>query len=255
MKKSLIVANWKLNGNKKTIKELIYNIKKNISPTKNCEIVIAPPVIYLDYVKKLIDNTKITLAAQNVDENLTGAFTGEISVDMLKDIGVKYVIIGHSERKKYHLENKKSISQKFFLIKSANLIPILCIGETKEEHSQGKTQEICKKQIDYIIKNQGISVFENTVIAYEPIWAIGTGYYPNKYEINNISTFIRKYFKKKNKKISDSIIIQYGGSINEKNIKEIFSSSNLNGALVGNASLNGNIFCNIINKISNIKES
>ncbi|BFI91071.1 triose-phosphate isomerase [Enterobacterales bacterium endosymbiont of Anomoneura mori] len=246
MKKSLIIANWKLNGNKyfinDYIKKLLYEINKN----KINNVIIAPPLIYLQKIIEKLKNSNIKVCAQNVDINLFGAFTGEISVAMLKDIGVKYVLIGHSERRINHNENDEIIYKKFKIVKENNLIPILCIGETYNEKKNGKTKEVCYNQINYIIKKMGIKVLENCIIAYEPVWAIGKDISINYLEIQKIHKFIRSKIYLYDKKISKEIVIQYGGSVTDKNIKELLIQPDINGVLVGNSSLNFDIFLKII---------
>ncbi|WMY95884.1 MAG: triose-phosphate isomerase [Arsenophonus sp.] len=246
MKYPLIIGNWKLNGNTKIIKNFIkktYNMLKNVT---FCNIVIAPPLLYLMEAKKILNGSNIELCAQNVDINLSGSFTGEISAKMLKDIGTKYIIIGHSERRIYHKENNSYIAKKFSIIKSQGLIPVLCIGENQEEYHSGKTKEVCKNQIDQILSILGINAFKNSVIAYEPIWAIGTGKAATPEHAQEVHKFIREHISKKNLAIAKKIIIQYGGSVNENNARDFFMQSDIDGALVGNSSLKSDTFSAIV---------
>lgn len=246
MKKKLIVANWKLNGNIKMISNYLNFLKLNTSSNlKENIIVIAPPTIYLERIYHDINKMNIFLGAQNVDVNLRGAFTGETSIVMLKDIGVKYVIIGHSERRIFHNETDNGIVKKFNLIKNFNLIPILCIGETEKEKNNSQTQKIIKKQLNCIFKILGEKAFRNTVIAYEPIWAIGTGISADPEYVQIIHKFIRNYIEKHDL-ISKNIIIQYGGSINSRNAKEFIKQEDVDGFLIGNSSLDPKEFLKII---------
>ncbi len=247
MKKKIIIANWKLNGNIKFIKKYLNKIKK--INNKNCIISIAPPIIYLSYIYKLIKNTKITLTSQNIDTHLNGSYTGEISAEMLKDIKIKYVIIGHSERKKYHLENNYTILKKILITQKKKLIPIICIGENLIDFNKNNSKKICKKQLKYLIKNYNINIFKNSIIAYEPIWAIGTGKNANITHINKIIKFIKNFIKKYNKKISKKIIIIYGGSINIENYKKIIQLKDINGLLIGKSSLNIKTFTYMVKNI------
>jgi len=247
MKKALIVANWKLNGNIKMISSFFEYLKLHSSMyLENNIVIIAPPNIYLERVYKNIKNMNIFLSAQNVDINLKGAFTGEISALMLKDIGVKYVIIGHSERRLLHHENNNTIVKKFDLIKNLSLIPILCIGETALEKQYGQTQEIIKKQLNCIFKKLGTSAFNNAVIAYEPVWAIGTGLSADPQDVQFIHKFIKNHIKKHNSKNTCDIKVQYGGSINCTNAKDFIKQPDIDGLLIGNASLNPQEFLKII---------
>ncbi|CUR53582.1 Triosephosphate isomerase [Serratia symbiotica] len=242
----LVIGNWKLNGNIDIINKLVSELHNNLSNINSCNIVLAPPVMYLHLVNNMIINSNITLGAQNVDINLYGNYTGEISAIMLKDVGTKYVLIGHSERRIYHNETNKDIALKFKIIKEINLIPVLCIGETEEENKAGKTEEVCANQIDVILNTLGILAMKNTVIAYEPIWAIGTGKSAIPKQVQLVHQFIRNYISMYNKDIANEIIIQYGGSVNDKNAFDLFSQPDIDGVLVGGASLKVDIFTSII---------
>ncbi|BAH83472.1 triose-phosphate isomerase [Candidatus Ishikawella capsulata] len=254
MKYPLIIGNWKLNGNKCTIVKLINDLKQNLLGVKGCKIAIAPPLIYLDQAKCLLENTDIELVAQNVDVNKNGSFTGDISADMLKDIGVKYILIGHSERRRYHNESNTFIAKKFTIIKEVGLIPVLCIGETEEERQARKTQEVCITQLESIFELQGISILEDAIIAYEPIWAIGTGKSATPSEVQKTHKFIRNYISSIDFNISQQLVIQYGGSVNNKNALAFFMQPDIDGVLVGNASLNAEIFADIIKCAVSIKK-
>ncbi|QCI24378.1 triose-phosphate isomerase [Buchnera aphidicola (Muscaphis stroyani)] len=251
MKKKLIVANWKLNGDKKTIAHLMNNFTSCFLKNNNNTIVISPSFIYLDRMcQKIHHNKNVFVASQNIDINVKGAFTGEISILMLKDIGVKYVIIGHSERRFVHQETNDVIAKKFFLIKKYNLIPILCVGETQEQKKCGKTEEILKDQLNSILKICGNQSFRNTVIAYEPVWAIGTGQSAIPKNVQMIHKFIKNYIFQYDSISKESIIIQYGGSVNQLNAKMFLEQPDIDGLLIGSASLNLKEFFKII-EISN----
>ncbi|PPI88030.1 triose-phosphate isomerase [Candidatus Pantoea edessiphila] len=250
MKYPLIIGNWKLNGNSSMIYNFINELNQKMLNINRCKISIAPPTIYLDRVKKMT-SSKIKVCAQNVDINISGAFTGETSIEMLKETGVEYVIVGHSERRIYHKEDYDYIAKKYSIIKLFNLIPVLCIGENARENATGKTEEICKLQIDTILKNQGIKAFRNAVIAYEPIWAIGTGQSATPLKIQTTHEFIRSYLAKKDKEIADQLIIQYGGSINIENAIKIINQPDVDGLLIGTASLNATVFSRIIQLVEN----
>ncbi|WMC18813.1 MAG: triose-phosphate isomerase [Enterobacteriaceae bacterium PSpicST2] len=249
MRTPLIIANWKLNGNKYFINIFLNKICYKLKNKKLFNISIAPPLIYLYTAIKKIRGSNINICAQNVDINTFGAFTGDISAKMLKDIGVKYVLIGHSERRIYHKETDFQILKKFLNVKENNLIPVLCIGETLEEKKKKKSKEICFNQINLIIKNLGIKIFKNCVIAYEPIWAIGNKISVKPLKIQKIHKFIRSQISLYDKEIAKKIIIQYGGSVNNKNSKELLIQKDIDGLLIGNSSLNINNFLKIINNI------
>ncbi|CAL4322207.1 triose-phosphate isomerase [Buchnera aphidicola] len=247
MKQFLIVANWKLNQKKIIISKFLMQLQAYLSChiEKNI-IVIAPAFVYLDRLCKNIVHKNLFVSAQNIDVNLSGSFTGEVSILMLKDIGVKYVILGHSERRIFHYENNDIIAKKFYLAKSHNLIPILCIGETKEEKKLKKTYEILKNQINCIFNICGKSAFRNTVIAYEPIWAIGTGQSADAEKVQIIHQFIKNYIAEHDSVSIDSLIIQYGGSISSLNAKPFLEQPDISGLLIGNASLEYKEFLKII---------
>ncbi|MCR3755071.1 MAG: triose-phosphate isomerase [Candidatus Westeberhardia cardiocondylae] len=246
MKYSFIIGNWKLYGNKNMIHNFFSKLQNKININSQYKIIITPPFVYLDLVNKYLSKIpNFYLGAQNVDIHSSGPFTGEISAKMLQDIGVKYVFIGHSERKINHNENNKHIIKKFSLSKESKLIPILCIGENVIEHQNNKTQKICEKQINTIIDALGISSLKNTIIAYEPIWSIGTGKTPLIQKVEKIINKIRSYLNKKNKNISTTISILYGGSINETNAIDFLKIPNINGVLIGNASIHSSTFLNI----------
>ncbi|WP_343190142.1 triose-phosphate isomerase [Buchnera aphidicola (Mollitrichosiphum nigrofasciatum)] len=250
----LITANWKLNGEKKTIKKFLQLLNTFLFvKLYPCKIIFSPPLIYLNLAKQLITYKNLHLAAQDVGVNSLGAFTGEISAYMLKDIGVEYVIIGHSERRLYHCENNIFIAKKFKIIKESGLIPILCIGETYEQKKNNETEKVCKEQIDIIIEYCGQYAFKNTVIAYEPIWSIGTGKLPTPYEVQKIHAFIKYYIEYKSKFIDISkITVQYGGSVDGTNIQNFLKEKDVDGVLIGGASLDFYKFSNIITLSNNL---
>lgn len=249
----LIVGNWKLHGSKRMIKDFILSLKYEIRHITSCGIVIAPPVIYLDFAQYCLNNSNIMLSAQNVDVHNEGAFTGEISAEMIKDVGAKYIIIGHSERRIYHDENNNIIAKKFWITKQVGLIPILCIGENKEEYLSNKTIEVCVQQIDAILHRFGIKAFDNSVIAYEPLWAIGNQVSPDPDYVQSIHQYIRQYLAKYDKNIAQKIIIQYGGSVNVNNVVGLLEKTDINGVLIGGASLKYDIFSNIVKIIEKTK--
>ncbi|WWO97392.1 MAG: triose-phosphate isomerase [Candidatus Dasytiphilus stammeri] len=259
MRNLLIIANWKLHGNKKIIQDYIQILRQKLMninlKEKCCDIVLAPPIMYFDQVHQALIDTDIDLGAQNVDINLEGPFTGDISANMLKDFGIKYVIIGHSERRLYHQENDDLIAKKLAIVKKVGLIPVFCIGENKIENKNGKTQEVCKRQIRTILEKQGVDAFKNTVIAYEPIWAIGTENYLSPIHTQSIHKFIRDYIATKNIAIAEKIIIQYGGSVNYENVYKFLMQPDIDGVLIGKSSLNVINFYKIIKAAIQAKEA
>jgi len=251
----LIIGNWKLNGNKNTITNLIITLVNTFDNISKCNVAIAPPVMYLDITKRYLLNSRIQLCAQNVDIHLSGSFTGDISAEMLQDLNVRYALIGHSERRIHHKENDAYIAKKFFILKKVGLIPILCVGENKREYDSGYTQSVCINQINTIITLLGIEAFKNSVIAYEPIWAIGSGASASPENAQLVHKSIRDYIASYDTSIADKITIQYGGSVTPENVTKFFDQKDIDGVLVGAASLNANSFSMIVQTAENHKKS
>jgi triosephosphate isomerase (TIM) len=254
MRKPLVMGNWKLNGSTDMAKSLVAGLRNELSNNTACNVAIAPPVVYLDLVKHQLDGSNIILGAQDVGINLSGAYTGEVSVEMLKDIGVSHIIIGHSERRTYHKESDEFIAKKFGVIKEAGLVPVLCIGETEAENEAGQTQAVCARQIDAVIKALGVQAFIGAVIAYEPVWAIGTGKSATPAQAQAVHKFIRDHIAKQDAKVAEQVIIQYGGSVNDKNAAELFTQPDIDGALVGGASLKADAFAAIVKAAEQAKK-
>ena len=252
-RKPLVMGNWKLNGSKAITKELIAGLKAELAGVEGCDVAIAPPVMYLAEAEAAIAGSQIALGSQNVDVNVQGAFTGDISTAMLKDFGAKYIIIGHSERRTYHKESDEFVAQKFAALKEAGLVPVLCIGESEAENEAGKTEEVCARQIDAVINALGVEAFNGAVIAYEPIWAIGTGKSATPAQAQAVHAFIRGHIAAKSQAVADQVIIQYGGSVNDANAAELFTQPDIDGALVGGASLKAPAFAVIVKAAAKAK--
>ncbi|MDR2676724.1 MAG: triose-phosphate isomerase [Endomicrobium sp.] len=247
MKKFLIVGNWKMNKTISDSLEIIRSLKKTISNADgNIEIVVCPPFTALHTVNGEIKNSNINLGAQNLFWKTEGAFTGEISPLMIKDVGCTYVLIGHSERKQYFGESDNNINKKINAAFSAGLIPILCIGETLEEREKNMTFDVIKKQLTLALSNLTEKSASLVVIAYEPVWAVGTGNIATLDQIQNVHSFIKKTYSKMYKSVIRSARIIYGGSINLNNISNFVGASNVDGILVGSASLEIEVFTKII---------
>lgn len=252
MTKPLIIANWKCNPT--TLQEarrLFSTLEKSFKEikNKNVEIVICPPFVYLPELRKQKSNLK--LGAQNCFWKKKGAFTGEISFLMLKDLGCQYVILGHSERRRYFQETDEMINRKMRAVLSVKLKPILCIGETENERKKRSTQKILKSQIEKGLREITEKDINQVIIAYEPIWAIGTGKACLPEEAEKAAIFIRKIISKiYSQKITKRIPILYGGSVNSQNTLNYAAKSNLQGFLVGGASLYPREFIQIIKNVS-----
>ena len=250
--KALIVANWKCNPTSlKEAKQLFNSIKRKRRNIKNVEVVICPPFIYISKLVEKIGRGKksqIGFGAQNCFWEKEGAFTGEISPLMLKNLGLKYVILGHSERRKYLRETDEMINKKIKKALEFNLKPILCIGEKK-----GQTFGILESQIKDGLKNVSKTRIKNVIIAYEPIWAIGTGKFCSFDRVLSAALFVRKViYKKYSRILASNLRILYGGSVNKENAKSYIKESGVNGLLVGGASLKTNEFIEILKAVSKI---
>ena len=237
MRKRVIAGNWKMNMTGTEAKKFLKKIVDKINTNKK-EIVLCVPSIDIPIVNNIIKNTKIKLGAENFYFENRGAYTGEISAEMLLDQKVSYVIIGHSERRQIFKETNKMINKKVIKAVEENLIPIICCGETLKQREKGETLSHIKKQIEDAYKGVDEKYVKKTIIAYEPIWAIGTGKTATADEAEDVCSYIRKLIKNLyDEKISQEIRILYGGSVNKNNAKEIFSKENIDGGLIGGASI------------------
>ena len=245
-RKKIVAGNWKMNMTIDESNELINELKE--VSKNNVEIKIAPSFTNLYYTISLLKNSGIEVIAQNVHSEKRGAYTGEISTEMLKSIGVNTVIIGHSERRKYFNETDTILSKKVKAALENSLNIIFCIGEELSERESGNHFEIIKNQLTNALIDLKNSEIKNVVIAYEPVWAIGTGMTANNHQIQEMHEFIRELIDKKfGNEIADNIRILYGGSVKPNNAKEIFSLNDVDGGLIGGASLNFSDFHSIIN--------
>jgi len=247
MRIPVIAGNWKMNKNIVESVSLVKELKDFVRGIKGVDIVVCPPFTSLWVVKEVINGININLGAQNMYWETKGAFTGETSPLMLKDVGCEYVVLGHSERRQYFKETSEEVARKAEAALSVNLIPIVCVGEKLEEKESGKTENIIKQEIKALFSKIDSTLVAKIIIAYEPIWAIGTGRSSSSKDANLIIKFIRELFSSKyGKKIAERIRILYGGSVDPKNIKEFMNESDIDGALVGGASLHALSFSQII---------
>lgn len=247
MRRKVIAGNWKMNMLPDETIKFIDEIAPLVKDTEN-EVILCVPYTDLFYALLTAQNTNIKIGAQNMHWEEKGAFTGEVSGKMLKAIGVKYVIIGHSERRQYFAETDESVNKKIKAAFENNLNPIICVGETLEQREEGKTEEIITNQTRLALEGLTNEQVKNTIIAYEPIWAIGTGKTATSEDANNSIKAIRKEIEKNyGKEVAEEVIIQYGGSVKSQNAKELFTTSDIDGGLVGGASLKVEEFSKIVN--------
>ena len=248
MRNWIVAGNWKMHNTMGESIALAKAIKEGTKDIKNGEVVIAPPFTSLCNVGEAIKGSQVSLAAQNMHYEDKGAFTGEIAPGMLTDVGCTYVILGHSERRKYFFERDEDINLKVKKALAVGLKPILCVGETEDERVKGVTQVVVEKQIKKALSR--VEKIDNVVIAYEPVWAIGTGKVATSAQAEEVHSFIRSILKELYGDASKDIRILYGGSVTKDNIGELIGMENIDGALVGGASLKPDAFLGIIQQIS-----
>ena len=247
MRKKVIAGNWKMNKLPNEAIDFIDRLTPLVKDTKN-EVVVCVPYTDLFYALLTAQGTNIKIGAQNMHFEEKGAYTGEVSAQMLKSIGVEYVIIGHSERRQYFNETDETVNKKVKTAFKHELKPIICVGETLEQREAGKAEEIITNQTEKALEGLTDEQVQNTIIAYEPIWAIGTGKTATSEDANNAIKAIRdKICQIYGQNVGKSIIIQYGGSVKSANFKELFTTSDIDGGLVGGASLDPEEFAKIIN--------
>ena len=243
MRKPFVAGNWKMHGSKASILSLVTGLNSQADQLGNVDVAICPPAIYIDYTNRSLAENSISVGAQNIaEEPVQGAFTGEISVEMLKDFNCRYVILGHSERRAIYGETDSEIAQKVKVALKAGVTPILCVGETLEERESGVMEQVIAKQLDVVLDEVGIESFDNIVIAYEPVWAIGTGVTASPAQAQEVHAFIRGKLAELNSAVAQRVIIQYGGSVKPDNAKELFGQADIDGGLIGGASLNADDF-------------
>ena len=245
-----LIANWKLNGSIEFNDQWTEDFFKNLSSSSSQSIGIAPASSYIDHLRKVIGDKGIEIGAQNISEEESGARTGEISASMIKDLGCKFSLIGHSERRILFHESNKIISKKLNQANNNSVMPILCIGETAHENERNNTYDVLESQINEAL--QGLNGLTSLIIAYEPVWAIGSGKIPNPEEINTVHKMIKDVVQSRFPKIGLKAVL-YGGSVNSMNASSLFVLEHIDGALVGGASLNGKEFAQIANILNELK--
>ena len=247
MRRKVIAGNWKMNMLPNEAIDYVGQLSELVKDTNN-EVIICVPYTDLFYVLMNAQGTNIKVGAQNMHFEESGAYTGEISGKMLKSLGVEYVIIGHSERRQYFAETDETVNKKIKAAFANDLKPIVCVGESLSQREEGKTEDIITNQTRLALEGLSSEQVKNTIIAYEPIWAIGTGKTATSEDANNSIKCIREEISKiYGKDIADCVIIQYGGSVKSANAKELFETSDIDGGLVGGASLKPDEFSKIVN--------
>ena len=246
-RKLIIAGNWKMNKTVAEALDLVSGIKRELKDVKEVDIVVCPPFTALSEVSKAILNTNIRLGAQNMNEHNYGAYTGEIAAGMLKEFSVRYVILGHSERRQYYCESDALVARKAAAAHAASLKPIVCVGEILAEREAGTTEDIVGRQLRASLAGLSPEQLEETIVAYEPVWAIGTGKTATSAQAQEVHAFIRRVLAElSDESVAKRIRIQYGGSVKPSNAHELMSQPDVDGALVGGASLELRSFTDIV---------
>ncbi|HCQ5600827.1 triose-phosphate isomerase [Clostridioides difficile] len=246
MRKPIIAGNWKMHKTIKEALEFVNEVKDKVNSDK-VEAVICAPFTLLKDLKEATKGTNIKIGAQNMHFEEKGAFTGEVSPLMLKEIDMDYVVIGHSERRQYFNETDETVNKKVLKALEVGIDPILCVGETLEQREAGKTKDVCKVQVEKALENVLKDDLAKVVVAYEPIWAIGTGKTATAEDANDVISYIREVIKGLYGELANKVRIQYGGSVKPSNVAEIMGQSDIDGALVGGASLASNDYLDLVN--------
>jgi len=245
MRQKLVAGNWKMNGSKASIKELLDGIKMGIGDVASAEVAVCPPYVYLGEVESQLTGTPVVWGAQNLSTEDKGAFTGEVAASMLNDFSCKYVIVGHSERRTLYGEDDALVAKKYAVARAAGLKPILCIGETLEEREGGVTEDVVARQINAVIEAEGVAALTEGVIAYEPVWAIGTGKTASPEQAQEVHKFIRSIVAEQDAGVAEKVQILYGGSMNAGNAADLLAQADIDGGLIGGASLKAEDFLTI----------
>lgn len=244
MRRSLVVGNWKMNGTQASAIKLASDILSGLNGA-DAEIAVCVPYVYFSDVKQLVEGTQLALGAQNVGDKESGAYTGEISATMLKDFDCQFAIVGHSERRAYYGDSNAMVAARFAQVLAQGIKPILCVGETLEQREQDQTFQVIDEQLDAVFDEVGVDAFADAVIAYEPVWAIGTGKTASDEQAQEVHQYIRGRFADKNAGLAENLQILYGGSVKPGNAKALFAMPDIDGGLIGGASLDADSFLQI----------
>lgn len=246
MRKPVVAGNWKMHGSRAESAQLVESIIAYLPAEAGAECVVCPPFVYLHDVCRMLRGSPVRLGAQDVCAEAQGAYTGEVSPAMLKDVGCTYVIVGHSERRALFGEDDQLVARKFAAAQSKELVPILCVGEQLTERESGRTHEVVSRQLEAVLELCSAEAFANAVIAYEPVWAIGTGRNATPEQAQDVHAFIRARVAARDARIAAATRILYGGSVKAGNAAELFAMPDVDGGLIGGASLKAEEFMTIL---------
>ena len=243
MRQKLVAGNWKMFGSLKSNLSLLQDVAAGVSGLRGTSVAVCVPFPYLAQAQSVLTGTAVSWGAQNLNEQVQGAFTGEVSASMLQDFACRYVLVGHSERRAIYGESDTLVAEKFAAALASGLSPILCVGETLAQREAGKTVEVVAAQIDAVLKRVGVAAFFGAVVAYEPVWAIGTGKTATAGQAEEIHACIRKVLAEKfGETVAEDTTILYGGSCKPSNAKELFAQKDIDGGLIGGAALKADDF-------------
>lgn len=245
MRKPLVAGNWKMHGSRADNAALVRTLLDLLRPGASAEVLLCPPFVYLWETGRLLKDTDVALGAQSLCAEAQGAFTGEVSGAMLRDVGCRYVLVGHSERRQLYGEDDALVARKFVAAQTQGLTPVLCVGETLEEREAARTVEVVTRQLEAVLAVSGVSAVGRAVIAYEPVWAIGTGRNATPAQAQEVHAVIRGRIAARDATIGASVRILYGGSVKASNARELFAMADIDGGLVGGASLKAEEFAQI----------
>jgi len=237
MRTPLVAGNWKLHGRRAANAELLNGIKEGLSGLSGVEVLVCPPYVYLADAVAAADGSDLQVGAQDVARESGGAFTGEVSAAMLADLGCRYAIVGHSERRSLYGESDSLVADKFAAALEAGVTPILCVGETLEQRESGSSIAAVTRQLEAVLESQGADALQRSVVAYEPVWAIGTGRTASPEQAQEVHAAIRARVARADAKIAGGLRVLYGGSVKAANARELFSMQDIDGGLIGGASL------------------
>lgn len=242
MRRPLVAGNWKLNGSREANAALVASLRAGMATDRHCDVLVCPPFVYLQEVARLLGGSRIAVGAQDAATEQSGAFTGEVSAAMLGDVGCSHAIVGHSERRALYGEHDALVARKFSAVASAGLVPVLCVGETLDERSSGATEAVVARQLRAVLDVAAADTWRRAVVAYEPVWAIGTGQTATPAQAQDVHAFIRALVAAHDARIGAELRILYGGSVKGANAAGLFAMPDIDGALVGGASLDAKDF-------------
>lgn len=246
MRTPLVAGNWKMNGSRDANRALLSSLKDRLGAIQGVDVAVCPPAVYLPEIAESLSGSAIAVGAQDCSDEASGAFTGELAGSMLAEVGCRHVIVGHSERRERQNESSAWVAAKFVAAQAAGLTPILCVGEQKADRESGRTESVVSEQLDAVLDAAGVEAFDRAVIAYEPVWAIGTGLTATPEQAQEVHAFIRNRVAGRDPQVAAELRILYGGSMKADNAAGLLALDDIDGGLIGGASLDAEAFTAIV---------